>query len=261
MTSTTSEASEPPPRADGMSGLAKGIAVLEAFGIAREALTISDVARLTELSKPAARRCLLTLTELGYLRFDGRRYEPTRRMTRLGAAYLDADPLNVLAQRFLDELRDRLQETVALIVWDEGETVITARADPNRLLAMRGTIGRRMPAHCTASGRVLMAALPDEHLLSELHAHPPRAYTEHTVVDEAKVLQAVAAARREGHALVDGEIEIGLLSVAVPVVNVSGETIAALAVYCNSVRVTHEEALESFLPSLHDIAEGIGRVA
>jgi IclR family pca regulon transcriptional regulator len=244
---------------DGMAGLAKGIAILEAFGAARTALSISDVSRMTEISKPSARRCLLTLTDLGYLQFDGRLFAPTRRVMRLGYAYVDTDPLNTIAQPHLDALRDRLQESVALTIWDEGETVIIARADADRILAMRGPVGRRMPGYCTASGRIFMAAM-DAKQLETVVTQPLRAYTSRTISDPERLTAEVAKVREQGYALVDGEIEIGFLVIAVAVTSARGETIASLTVNSTSQRVSEDDARRDFLPPLLETAARISQL-
>ncbi len=244
---------------DGMAGLAKGIAILEVFGAARSALSISEVSRLAEISKPSARRCLLTLTELGYLQFDGKLFTPTRRVMRLGYAYVDTNPLNAIAQPYLDALRDQLHESVALTIWDEGETVVVARADADRLLAVGGPVGRRMPGYCTASGRVFMADM-DAAQLSQAVAGPLHAHTSRTITDPDHVIAAVNEVREQGYALVDGEIEIGFLVLAVALTNPSNRTIASLTVNSTSQRVSEEKARRDFLPLLRETAARISQL-
>ncbi|WP_194892723.1 IclR family transcriptional regulator domain-containing protein [Catenulispora pinisilvae] len=248
---------------DGLAGLAKGIAVLEAFAAARLPLTIAETARLTDLSRPTARRCLLTLTELGYLRFDGKRFTPTRRVLRLGSAYIGSDSLSSIAQPYLESLRDLLRETVALTVWDEGETVVVARADADRVLAvggLLGRLGRRLPAYCTASGRVFMAAMTPEEAAAALADRQPQAHTHLTLTDPEAILRAVDEARTDGYALVDSEIELGYLVIAAPVLDSNGKTIAALSVNVTNPQVGSEKALSEFLPALLEHADRISRL-
>jgi IclR family pca regulon transcriptional regulator len=245
---------------DGMAGLAKGIAVLEFFSQARTPLTISDVARTTDMSKPAVRRCLMTLTELGYLRFDGRRYIPTRRVLRLGSAYFGMDSLSSIAQPLMDELRDELQESIALATWDDWEMVIVARADANRIMSPSGPVGRRLPGYCTATGRILLAGMPPAEVAQVLASHPPVPHSQLTVVDPAEIVSLIDSARARGYAIVDGETEVGFLSVAAPIMNAQGETIAALTVNSSSQRVGASQVLETFLPALQQFAERISRL-
>jgi IclR family transcriptional regulator, pca regulon regulatory protein len=248
---------------DGLAGLAKGIAVLEAFASARSPLTIAEAARLTDLSRPTARRCLLTLTELGYLRFDGKRFTPTRRVLRLGSAYIGSDSLSSIAQPHLEALRDLVRESVALTVWDEGDTVVVARADADRVLAvggLLGRLGRRLPAYCTASGRVFMAAMTPEQAAATLADRKPQAHTHLTLTDPDAILRAVDEVRTNGYALVDSEIEHGFVVIAVGVLDSHGEAIAALSVNANSPRVSGEKAFSEFLPVLQEHADRISRL-
>lgn len=248
---------------DGLAGLAKGIAVLEAFTTAKSPLTIAEMARLTDLSRPTARRCLLTLTELGYLRFDGKRFTPTRRVLRLGAAYIGSDSLSSIAQPHLEALRDLIHESVALTVWDEGDTVIVARADADRVLAvggLLGRLGRRLPAYCTASGRVFLAAMAPEEAAAALAERQPQAHTHLTLTDPAAILQAIDDVRASGYALVDSELEIGYLVIAAPVYDSNGKTIAVLSVNATNPQMTGEKALDAFLAALLEHADRISRL-
>jgi IclR family pca regulon transcriptional regulator len=248
---------------DGLAGLAKGIAVLEAFTTARSPLTIAEAARLTNLSRPTARRCLLTLTELDYLRFDGKRFTPTRRVLRLGSAYIGSDSLSSIAQPLLEALRDLLGESVALTVWDEGDTVVVARADADRVLAvggLLGRLGRRLPAYCTASGRVFMAAMAPEEAAATLAGRQPQPHTHLTLTDPAAILRAVDDVRSSGYALVDSELELGYLVIAAPVYDSNGKTIAVLTVNATKPQVNVEKALNEFLPALREHADRISRL-
>jgi len=248
---------------DSLAGLAKGIAVLEAFTTARSPLTIAETARLTDLSRPTARRCLLTLTELGYLRFDGKRFTPTRRVLRLGSAYIGSDSLSSIAQPHLETLRDLLRQSVALTVWDEGDTVVVARADADRVLAvggLLGRLGRRLPAYCTASGRVFLAAMSPEEVAATLSGRPPQPHTHLTLTDPADILRAVDEVRANGYALVDSELEPGYLVIAAPVYDSNGKTIAVLSVSGTKPQVSAEKALDAFLPALQEHADRISRL-
>jgi IclR family pca regulon transcriptional regulator len=244
---------------EGMAGLAKGLAVIEAFETASSPLTVSDAARLTGITRAAARRCLLTLAELGYLTYDGKFFRPTLRMLRLGGAYLGITRLPVLAHPYLSAARDALGESVSLTVWDDGWSVFVDRAESGWMLAGGMRIGARLPAYCTATGRVLMAPLSDGEVAAVLDRIQPQQLTPLTLTDPAAIIASVAEVRRDGYSIVDGELEPGMSTLAVPVVDSRGRTVAALSVNGASARLEARRLHQEFLPVLIDCAAKIGR--
>lgn len=244
---------------EGMAGLAKGLAILEVFGPGREQLTVSDAARSTGMWPATARRCLLTLEHLGYLSFDGKFYRPTPRMVRLGASYLETASLPALAQPHAVAARDQLGESVSVGVLDGDDVVFVARAEVQRLVTAAVRLGTQLPAHASASGRVLLADLPDEELAERLERVAPSATTPHTVVDVAGLRERVQRAREDGYATTDEELELGIRTLAVPVRDSTGHVPAALAVSTLTARVSRTELLENFLPVLITHAERLGR--
>jgi IclR family pca regulon transcriptional regulator len=245
--------------AEGMAGLAKGLAVIEAFETASSPLTVSDAARLTGITRASARRCLLTLTELGYLTYDGKYFRPTLRMLRLGGAYLGISRLPVLAHPYLAAARDALSESVSLTVWDDGWSVFVDRAESGWMLAGGVRIGARLPAYCTATGRVLMAPLSDGEVAAVLDRLAPQQLTPFTLTDPAAIIASVAGVRSDGYAIVDGELEVGMRTLAVPVVDSRGRTVAALSVNGAGARLDLSRLRQDFLPVLLDCAVKLGR--
>jgi IclR family transcriptional regulator, pca regulon regulatory protein len=244
---------------EGMAGLAKGLAVIEAFGESSSQLTVADAARITDVTRAAARRCLLTLTELGYLTHDGKYFRPTPRMLRLGSAYLDTASLPVLAQRHLMAARDALTESVSLAVWEEGWSVFVARAEAKRIVSTGVRVGARLPAHCSATGRILLAALTDDELAAVLAPGGRERRTVNTVVAAEELTRLVAAARTDGVATSDEELELGMRAIAVPVRDTRGRTVAAMSVSASSARVTAQELHRDFAPVLAEHAARLGR--
>jgi IclR family pca regulon transcriptional regulator len=243
---------------EGMAGLAKGLAVLEAFD-GREALTISQAAEAAGLSRAAARRCLLTLAELGYLSGDGRLFRPTPRTLRLGAIYLDGDALPKLAQPHLAAARDALQESVSLAVLQDDWVIFVARAEAERIVSTGVRVGARLPAWCSATGRVLLAALPEAERERRLAQVRPEARTRRTVVDRAELRLRIETAGREGLALLDEELELGMRAMAVPVADSRGRVKAAVSVSALAARVSLQALRDDFQPVLRRAAEAIGR--
>ena len=245
---------------EGMAGLAKGLAVIEAFGQTAARLTVSDAARLTNITRAAARRCLLTLTELGYLAHDGKYFQPTPRMLRLGVAYLDTASLPALAQPHLISARDRLAESVSLAVWQDGWAVFVARAEAERLVSTGVRVGARLPAHCSATGKVLLAGLGEDEIAAYLTLGGWPKRTVHTLVTAEEIAQAVRAAGADGFATSDEELELGMRAMAVPVRDARGRTVAAMSVSTSTARVSSDELRDRFLPVLLEHSARLGRI-
>ncbi len=241
-----------------MAGLAKGLMVLEAFE-GRGELSISEAALATGATRAAARRCLLTLAALGYLTHDGKLFRPTPRTLRLGALYRHAAPLPRLAEPFLAAARDELQESVSLAVLQDGWAIFVARAESERIVSTGVALGARLPAWCSATGRVLLAALPPEEMEDYLASVRPVRRTAHTMVEPAAIRARIDAARREGLAVLNEEIELGMRALAVPVTDGQGRVQAAVSVSAYAARVSVEEMRDRFAPVLRRIAQDIGR--
>jgi PcaR/PcaU/PobR family beta-ketoadipate pathway transcriptional regulator len=176
------EETRPTASGDIMGGFAKGLAVIEAYGRKRESLTIAEVARLSGLDRASARRCLLTLVKGGYAKTDGRYFELTPRILRLGHSYLAAS-LPRLVQPTLDRLADSLRESCSASVLDGTEIVYIARAAQHRMIGVGLHRGSRLPAYCTSMGRVLLAAAPPEQARALLLESDRKAITALTITD------------------------------------------------------------------------------
>lgn len=251
-------AGDAPVRApEGMSGLAKGLAIIEVFGMEHSQLTVTDAARLTDTTRAAARRCLLTLVELGYLSHDGKHFWPTPRFLRLGAAYLDAAPLPQLAQPHLASAREALGESISMAVLEDGWSVFVARAETAKVVTTGVRLGARLPAYGSATGQVLLAGLSDEAIQRYL-VNPPPPTTAYMIVDPSVIMTRVQRARTEGVAFTDEELELGMRSMAVPVRNAQGKVVAAMSISTFSARLSLEELREQCLPVLQHHAAVLG---
>lgn len=147
---------------DFVSGFARGLKVIEAFEEAQPKMSIADIARSTGLDRATARRCLLTLSELGYADYDGKFFSLTPKILRLGHAYLSATPLTHIVQPFLDQLSDQVGQSASVSVLDGTEIVYVARASQKRVMSINLMPGSRLPAYCASMGRVLLSALAPE---------------------------------------------------------------------------------------------------
>jgi IclR family pca regulon transcriptional regulator len=245
-------------RQEAMRGLAKGLAIIEAFTSLRPQLTVTTAAQASGATPAAARRCLLTLETLGFVTSDGKYFSPTPRMARLGGAYQDVSPLPALAQPCLNAVRDELGEACSLAVLDGDSVVFIARAEADRLVWAGIRVGARLPVHATSTGRVLLAALSDEELETRLSNCRPERTSPKTLVRIPDIRQRVQRARDTGAAFTDEEIEVGMRSVAVPVIDAAGRVQAAMSVSLFAARASLEEMRERFVPVLEREAHRLG---
>ena len=245
---------------DMMSGLAKGLAVIETVTADRPRQSIAEVAAASGLDRATARRCLLTLTRQGYAEWDGKFFTLTPRVLRLGTACLAAMPLPQLVQPVLDALSDEIGESSSVSILDGDEIVYIARAAQQKVMSIALMPGSRLPAHCTSMGRVLLAALPEEEARRRLGPGPLPARTPLTLTDPEAVMRRLAQVRVEGHALNDQEIEIGLRSIAVPVLSARGKVVAALNIGVSAARATPEDLRRHFLPALLRVQDTLRRM-
>ena len=218
-------------RADAhVQSLGRGLTVIEAFDAENEAMTLSDVARRTGLTRATARRFLLTLVDLGYMRTDGRLFSLTPQVLRLGHAYLSAMGLPQIAQPHLADLSAELGESVSVAILDGTDIVYVARVATRRIMTVGITVGTRFPAYATSMGRVLLAALDEPRLDDVLKRSDLRALTERTIVDPTELQAELGRVREQGFSLVDQELEVGLRSLATPLVGADGPVTAAINV-------------------------------
>jgi len=233
-----------------VASLQKGLDVLTCFGRQHSRLTVSEVGLLTQSSPASARRSLLTLQTLGYLDSDGKRFWMLPKALLVAHAYLASRPAPSLAQPLLDALSERTRESASLAMLQGDDAIIIARSTARRSLSTGLGIGSRLPAYCAALGRVLLAGLAPEEAARCVRAMPRPRLTARTVTDEGELLDLVARCRTEGYASNDGELELGVRSMAVPVLDRSGRVTAAISIAVRAERMTLEEVRETFLPTL-----------
>ncbi|HTS53755.1 MAG TPA: IclR family transcriptional regulator C-terminal domain-containing protein [Burkholderiales bacterium] len=244
---------------DFVRALAKGLAVIEAFDARSPSMTLSEVAKKTGLSRGTARRLLLTLVDLGYAGFDGKYFGLQPRALNLGFAYLHSQKLWQLGQPYMVQLVERVHESCSIAVLDSSEIVYVARVPTSvRIMSINLGIGTRLPAFATSMGRVLLAGLPVEEVDRLLEQASPLAkYTPKTVVDATALLREIEAVRRQGWALVDQELEMGLRSIAVPIADAGDRVIAALNIGTHASRWPIQKLIQEVLPLLKDTAASI----
>ena len=235
---------------DHMGGLAKGLRLLESFDAAHSRLTVSEAARRTGLSAASARRCLLTLCTLGYLRSDGKYYAMDHGALRIGHAYAASTQLPRLIQPTLDALSERSRESASLAVLDGDQVRIAARSTARRTMRVALAVGSSLPLHCSAAGRALMWDFAETQLRALVGAPPLARFTPRTIVSVRELLRELAASRERGYSACDEEIELGVRSLAVPVFDRTGAVAAAMSISTRAERMTVAEMAKAYLPAL-----------
>ncbi|MFC5677042.1 IclR family transcriptional regulator domain-containing protein [Aeromicrobium endophyticum] len=225
-----------------VQSLARGLEVIVSFDDEHPEMTLAQVATRTGYSRATARRFLHTLVELGYMRTDGKTFSLTPQVLRLGTAYLSGLGLPQIAQPHLERLSARLGESTSAAVLDGTDIVYIARVATRRIMSVGIAVGTRFPAYATSMGRVLLAALDGDDLEAYLSAADLRPLTPRTIHDPAALRREIDHVRAQGWALVDQELERGLTSLAAPVVDGTGRTVAALNVSTATVDGTPQIA-------------------
>lgn len=235
-----------------MTSLARGLAVIQGFTQQKRSLTVAQLAQRTGLSRAAVRRCLYTLSRLGLAGSDdGKNFALRPKILTLGHAYLSSSTLAVSAQPLLDRVSQALDESSSIALLDDDEILYVARSSTTRrIMSVDLSIGTRLPAYCTSMGRVLLAHLPRPALDAyfrrvQLVAHTPR-----TLVSAERIRKALAGVARDGYAIVDQELELGLRSIAVPVRDLRDKVVAAMNISTQASRVPMTDLPKRFLPEL-----------
>src|SRR5271156_7021119 len=242
-----------------MTSLARGLIVIQAFTQQSPQMTISQLSVKTGLSRAAVRRCLYTLTKLGFAGAEDGSRSPLRpRMLTLSHTYTTSNTLSTAAQPILERMSASLHESFSVATLDGEDIVYIARTQVNRVMAVDLHIGSRLPAYCTSMGRVLLAYLPAEQLEQYLAKATLTPHTTRTINSIEKLRLALRNVRRNGYALCDQEFEVGLRSLAVPVYSPSGRVVATINLSGHAPRMPVFDMQTRFLPHLRNAATELG---
>jgi IclR family pca regulon transcriptional regulator len=242
-----------------VQSLQRGLAVIRVFDAEHAALTLSQVAARAGLARAVARRLLMTLEYLGYVTRQGRQFSLTPRILELGFSYLSSLTVAMLAQPFMEQVAHAIDESCSLAVLDAYDIVYVQRVAVRKVMSITLGIGARLPAFCTSMGRVLLAGLDEDALERWLRGLRAQAWTRFTLTDTAQLRTALERARAQGYIYVEQELQEGLCSVAVPVRNERGKTIAALNAGMAFRVGARAHALKKVLPVLRAGARNIER--
>lgn len=242
---------------DFIEALARGLDVIRAFGPFRPAMSLSEVAAATGLARPTARRILLTLEELGYVRSSGGAFALTPRVLELGMAYIGSTSLWDLARPHMERLVARTGESSSLAQLDGSDIVYVARVAVPKIITLAVTIGTRFPALQTSLGKVLLAPLARDELERTLAVPSRSGITPRWNPDADERDRMLREVRRRGWALTDEQLAPGIRSIAAPVRDSTTHVAAALNVTVHAAETSIETLTETYLPLLLQTAEAI----
>ena len=245
------------PTPDYVQSLARGLAVIRAFDAEHPRQTLSDVAKATDLTRATARRFLLTLAELGYVRADGPMFSLTPRVLDLGYSYLSSLSLPEVAGPHLEALTKQVNESASVSILDGTDIVYVARVPVSRIMTVSITIGTRFPAFATSMGRVLLAGLSPGDLDDYLAKVDLTPLTGRTIASTDALRQELSRVRTAGFCVVDSELEEGLRSLAAPIRDRAGKVVAAANISTQTARYTAAAIRKDLVPALLSTAEAI----
>ena len=243
---------------DYVNSLARGLEVIRAFTRTRPSMTLSDIARATGMTRATVRRFVLTLVREGYAETDGKFFNLKPKVLELGYAALSSMTFVDVAQPVMARLAFKLRESVfAAVLEDQDVVYIASAVPPERFVSISVSVGSRTPAHAVSTGRVLLAALPEQNLLEYLDKVTLTELTPNTVTSKVKLRSLIEETRVKGWSIVDQELEIGLRSIAVPIRDKGGQVVAALNVACPSSRISPEDMHTKILLELQAASQDI----
>lgn len=240
-----------------VQSLERGLAVIRVFDEQNPELTLSEVARLTGLTRAAARRFLHTLVHVGYMRTDGRKFSLRPRVLELGYSYLSSISLPEIAMPHLEELVGLVHETTSVSVYDDGDVIYVARVPVRRIMTLSIAVGSRFPSYMTSMGRVMLADLDAAELKRYLDTVEFIKSTTRTLASRTALSAEINRVRKQGWCIVDQELEQGVISVACPIRAADGSVVAAANISAHISRNSLARVRSELLPPLMETAEAI----
>lgn len=244
---------------DFVEAIARGLDVIRSFDVTRPVMSLSEVATASGLARPTARRVLITLEQLGYVRSGEQGFMLTPQVIELGMAYIGSNNLWELVRPHLVTLVDQTNESCSIAQLDGSDIVYVARVAVPKLVTLSVTIGTRFPALATSLGKVLLAALPADELDHTLSIPSRSGLVPRWQPNQSEVQAALQDVRDRGWALTDEQLARGIRSVATGVKDQSGRIVAAINVNTNSAETSLETLTGHHLPLLMTAAEAIGK--
>ncbi len=245
---------------DYLGSLAKGLKVIECFGFSRSSLSITEASRLSGLNMGVTRRSLLTLHAEGYVDYNGKYFSLTPKVLNLGMSALSSMPLPNLVQPWLDTLAQSTKESYSLGILDGTEIVFIARSIQKKVFSVNLFPGSRLPTYCTAAGRVLLAHLPYDEAYDILQKSPITDKTGYTLTDVNQIMETLTQIKQQGYCIINQEMELGLLSIAVPVLTAKGICIGGITVGVFASVYTPDKLVSVFLPNMLNAQSSLQKI-
>lgn len=233
-----------------IAALARGLAVMRSFAGQRNQLTMAEIAKLVDLPRATVRRCLITLTSLGYIDTNGKYYRLTPQVLTLSQSYFSSNPLPQVAQPYIEQVSEAVGESCSVSVLTGDEVIYVARSTRKRAASSHRDVGQNLPAYCTSMGRVLLAYLDPAELDAYFKRVTMKKFTHETITDEVTMRGLLDQVRKREFCLIDGELEHNLRAIAVPVRDQLGRVIAAAHISTEADRTPKEKMRNDFLPVL-----------
>lgn len=249
----SSEETNPEQKTEFVQSLARGLDVITAFSKDSPTMTLTEVSEATGLTRATARRFLMTLENLGYIRNSGKEFSLTPKVLELGFSYLSSLGLTERLSPYLVHLSEQVHESASAAILDGTDIVYVARAAGQKIMQVQITIGTRFPAAVTSMGRVLLSTLSNEEQKRILSSTELTSRTPHTKTAQEELLSELALVKEQGYSFVDQELELGLRSLAVPIRDTSGKTVAAINVSTTATG-TAKSTIEHLLTPLQKCA-------
>lgn len=242
---------------DFVSSLSRGLEILSSFSRTSKKMTLSEVAAETGMSRATARRFLLTLVKEGYVVTDGKLFDLTPKVLDLGFSVLSKIGIWDRARPLMERLSEQTGESCTAAILDGLDVVYVAGVQAHNIISVGISVGSRQSAFYTANGRVLLASQPEDNwdgIIANARLLPR---TQHSITNKAELRMVLEQVRDQGWALVDQELEEGLLSIAIPLKFRSGVLAGSINIAVPSIRATRETMVETYLPKLRETAEEI----
>jgi len=237
--------------------LARGLACLEVLADASQPLSCSEIAAAMKVSRAAARRVLLTLQHLGYALAERGVYAPSAKVLSLGRGMLGKTGVWTAAGAEVIALANRFNEPCSISVLEGLEILFVSRDSTRRVYSLRLGVGDRLPAHCSASGKMLLALLSDKELNSRLSSARLERRGPASLTQVRSLKGALKQAREAGFAVAVDEMEEGTISIAVPIREREGRAIAAMSVASQRSRRKAADLQKDVLPELKAAAKRV----
>ena len=240
-----------------MKSAVRLFAVLETLCVNGET-GLTELSRQLAIGKSSTHRFLSVLRDLGYVDKNGEndKYFATLRVFELGALVRGRIRLVQLVRPYMEQLGNQFHETINLAFFEQGEVVYIDKVESVKTLRMDLAIGRQVPAHCTALGKVFLANLPQDQLTNYLRACKLQAHTDRTITEAEELKMHLDRVRRQGFAIDDGELDEGIRCIAAPIKGEFGKVLAAISIAGPSIRMTMER-LKSLREPLMNVTTSI----